>query len=124
MSKILIVDDDKVLLETLQETLLIHNFEVKVAKSGNQAIEILREYPANLVVTDMYMDNGGGQQLINWCQQNCPKLKILGMSGVNLNHAITALDFVEDLGYPTLTKPFSIIDFSNIVKGMLHNQFF
>ncbi len=124
MAKILIVEDDKLLLEVLVEVLTLNNFEVKSAYSGNQAIQILNNAPVDLVVTDMYMDDGGGQQLIKWCQQNYPKMKILGISGVNLDHAITALDFVEDLGYPTLTKPFSIIDFSNIVKGMLHNQFF
>ncbi|MCM8525705.1 MAG: response regulator [Lentisphaeraceae bacterium] len=124
MTRILLVDDDVSLLEVLQEGLINYNFDVMTAYSGNEAMNILNAGTFDLLITDMYMTDGGGQQLVEWCGQNKPKLKILGISGECLDHTITALDLVGDKGHPTMIKPFKITELVDVIKGILNNQFF
>ena len=77
MTRILLVDDDVSLLEVLQEGLVANGFDVMSAYSGNEAMNILTAGSFDLLITDMYMSDGGGQQLVSWCSENKPELKIL-----------------------------------------------
>lgn len=124
MTRVLLVDDDVNLAEVLHQGLVEFGFDVMVAYSGNEAMNVLNAGDFDILVTDMYMSDGGGQQLIGWCVENKKGLKILGISGERLDHTITALDMVEDLGHPTMTKPFTISELVAVLKGMLNNQFF
>ena len=69
------------------------------------------------------MENGGGQQLINWCKEHRSSLKVLAVSGEKLDHIISALEVVGDGGIPTMAKPFSLAKLLEVVQGMLNNQF-
>ncbi|MCM8542339.1 MAG: response regulator [Lentisphaeraceae bacterium] len=124
MTRILLVDDDVSLLEVLHEGLVHYNFDVMTAYSGNEAMNLLNAGSFDLLITDMYMIDGGGQQLVDWCGVNKPNLKILGISGECLDHVITALDIVGDKGHPTMAKPFKITELVDVIKGILNNQFF
>lgn len=62
MEKILIVDDDRILLKRIANALEKHpdKFEVFPAGDGDQAIAILRQEPISLVVTDIQMPRVNG----------------------------------------------------------------
>ena len=62
---ILLVDDEKRLLNRLG-SFLREEFEVEVlqAESGEQALELLKEHPVSLLVTDLRMPGMGGNRLI------------------------------------------------------------
>jgi CheY-like chemotaxis protein len=54
--RVLLVDDDATLLQTLQGIFLIHKFDVHTASSTQAAIDKLSERRFDLVVTDMRME--------------------------------------------------------------------
>lgn len=124
MTRILLVDDDLALLEVIQAGLKEHGFNVMTACSGNEALNILTDNSFDLLITDMYMTDGGGQQLVSWCGENKADLKILGISGECLDHVITALDIVGDKGHPTMPKPFRVSELVDVINGILNNQFY
>jgi DNA-binding response OmpR family regulator len=124
MVRVLLVDDDPALNELMAEGLIEMGFDVMTAFSGNDAMNVIAAGDFDIIVTDMYMPNGGGQQLIKWCREVKPKQKILAISGEMLDHVITALDLVENDGIPTMQKPFTIAELSEVLKGMSKNQFF
>lgn len=123
MSRVLLVDDDINLLDVMRIFLTQNDFAVTAASSGNEAIEILQDNSFDLLITDLYMENGGGQQLINWCKEHRSSLKVLAVSGEKLDHIISALEVVGDGGIPTMAKPFSLAKLLEVVQGMLNNQF-
>lgn len=61
---ILIVDDEPDVLFSLKG-LLRHDFELHTAESGEQALEILREHPIHVVMTDQRMPGMTGVELMN-----------------------------------------------------------
>jgi len=62
--KILLVEDTANLAEEIVEVLQWSGFEVKWASGGVMAIEMLKEYPAELVITDLLMPGMDGYELI------------------------------------------------------------
>lgn len=64
MKKILLVEDTANLAEEIVEVLQWSGYEVKWASGGAKALEMLKEYPAELIITDLLMPGMDGHDLI------------------------------------------------------------
>ena len=53
--QVLVVDDEPDNLEVVAETLEYKGAQVKTAPNGQVALEILKDFPANLILTDLSM---------------------------------------------------------------------
>ncbi|MBA1445683.1 MAG: response regulator [Chromatiales bacterium] len=69
-TKILLVDDDRLVLSTLGEGLRLAGYEVSEADSGETAIELCSKLHHNLVVLDMRMPGIDGIEVARWLRQN------------------------------------------------------
>lgn len=79
---ILIVDDEVELCDTMSLTFSIRGFEVISAYSGNQAIEILKTKPVDILLSDVRMADGSGLELVTWVHQSKLKIPVVAlMSG-------------------------------------------
>lgn len=66
MTKILVVDDERDILDEIEETLTEEGYEVICVAEVNAALEALRTHSdINLVVTDLKMPGKSGAELIN-----------------------------------------------------------
>ena len=61
--KLLIVDDEESITTLLSRFLKNSLHEVRTANSGYQALEIIREYPPDILITDIRMPNMNGVEL-------------------------------------------------------------
>ena len=75
--KILVVDDDPVLLELLELRLATEGFEVRAAASGEQALGLLPAFRPDLVITDMKMDGMDGLALFEAVHRSAPALPVI-----------------------------------------------
>lgn len=64
--KILIIDDEPDILELVSDELKYEGFEVMVASSGNEAVEILKQHQFEAVVSDFKMPNGNGRVVLDF----------------------------------------------------------
>jgi DNA-binding response OmpR family regulator len=64
MKRILVVEDDPRLCDVMRDFLIEDGYEVKTAHDGNQALDRLRETPADLMIVDINMPGLGGASLI------------------------------------------------------------
>ena len=60
MARILVVDDDKTIVEVLQGYLQQAGYEVLVAYDGNTAVHLLRNSRPNLLVLDLMLPDRDG----------------------------------------------------------------
>jgi CheY-like chemotaxis protein len=67
---VLIVDDSKDTRKVLCMALEISGYQVSVAESGMEALEILRQQPHDLLLTDLWMPNMDGAELVRLVRQN------------------------------------------------------
>lgn len=60
---ILVVDDETQITRVLRTTLSGHGYVVRTAGDGDEALEVMREWMPDLVITDLAMPNMGGLEL-------------------------------------------------------------
>lgn len=103
--RVLVVDDERAVRETLAAQLLESGFEVHTAEGGQEARSIIRRFPIDLMLTDLVMPAEEGIELIRDLRKRHPRLKIVAMSGA---FGAEVLDAAQRLGADAaLAKPVS-----------------
>lgn len=64
MTKVLLVEDEAALRETLEEILELNDFDVKIAESGEEALKVIETWIPDLIVSDIMMPGITGFDLI------------------------------------------------------------
>ena len=77
---ILVVDDNPAMAESLADILEAKGFSVSKAASGAEALEILRERPIDILLTDVKMPELDGLELFRETQSLYPKLITIFMT--------------------------------------------
>ena len=72
--KILIVDDEPNIIMSLEYTFKKNNFEVFIARDGQEALDILENQIPNIIILDVMMPNVDGYATLEQIKQN-EKLK-------------------------------------------------
>ena len=72
-ARVLIVDDDRIILESLGEFLRLEEYEVETATSFHAAIGALEREPADLVISDINMPGGNGFELRHVVRRRFPE---------------------------------------------------
>ena len=82
MKKLLVVDDEEDMVWTLQKNLRNSELDVDIlaAHSGEEALEILKEAPVDLVVTDIRMPGISGLDLLLTVKQDYPETGVIVMT--------------------------------------------
>ncbi|MBU0482507.1 MAG: response regulator [Proteobacteria bacterium] len=119
--KILLVDDDPVILEMLQTGLENEGYDLTVAENGKEALRLLLEKKFDLVVTDLKMEPIGGIQLLKEAKELCEDLTgvIIITGHADMNAAIEALRLGAD---DFITKPAKLEEISWRVEKFLVQQ--
>ena len=116
MARILIIEDEDMMLDVLQEMLEEAGYEVTRAFDGEEGVRLFHQQPADLVVTDIVMPRKDGVEVIWDLRAHYPDVKILAMTGYDAG----ALPIAEQLGVVcAITKPFKNQDFLKAVKDIL-----
>ena len=88
--KILIVDDEENVLRSLKRTLMDENYTMETAKNGHEALEKLKMFHADIVLSDYMMPGMNGLELIQQVKQLYPQaicILITGKSDVQITIA-------------------------------------
>jgi len=103
VARILIIDDDTTLRETMLMLLSEAGHGVVGAVDGLEGLQLFRAEPADLIITDLHMPSGG-LSTIKALRAEFPKLAIIAISGAGKSR----LEMARALGADrTLMKPFS-----------------
>jgi len=102
--RVLIIEDDKMLLEFLVENLSMNNYEVEAFDQPLEAIDYLEEHEVDLVLTDVKMDDMTGDEILTHVKEKYPKIGVIMMTSFgNITHAVRAL---QKGAFDYVTKPF------------------
>lgn len=81
MSLILLVDDHEPVCLMLEKMLRSMGHQAVVALNGRQALALQRENPADILLTDIFMPEMDGYELIQRFRRDYPAVKVIAMSG-------------------------------------------
>lgn len=86
MYNVLLVDDEPFITEGLSDAIDWSGFGLEVvgsAENGKQALELLRQVPTDILITDISMPVMDGLELIRQARELLPGLKVIILSGYN-----------------------------------------
>ena len=78
---VLFVDDDKIVLQSLERGLPDEPYNKLFAKSGQEALEILQKEEVHVIVTDMCMPEMSGLELLRIARKEYPDITGLILTG-------------------------------------------
>lgn len=106
LARILIIDDDPLVLDVFQQILEAAGHEIITATNGQDGLDIYNQSPTDLIITDMVMPIKDGLKMIMELEQNHPDVRIIAISGGGVIEPERYLSLAESIGTKkTLTKP-------------------
>lgn len=85
MQRVLIVDDERLVADTLALVFAKSGFEAKASYSADSAIEIAHQFHPNLLVCDITMPGKDGHALLDKFSEEFPSCRIMVLTGFYSN---------------------------------------
>jgi len=115
---ILVVDDDRSIRMMLEAGLTLNGFNVTTARNGREAIEAAKAIQFDGVVSDVYMPDGDGLDVVRELRSlsaTLPILLITAQGSVEM-----AVQAVEEGATDFLAKPFEVAAIAALLRRHLH----
>jgi putative two-component system response regulator len=120
VTRILIVDDEETIRLALRKFLRSRGYEVEIAGSGDQALELIEQAPFSLMLCDVRMPGMTGVQVVPQARQRDEDLAIIMLTAVN--DAATATEVLASGASDYLMKPVELADLQQAVDRALHKR--
>jgi len=119
MARILVIDDDSIIRETIKAILKDSNHDIVEAISGEEGLEFFRKEPADLVIVDLVLPGIGGLDVIKELKADYPDIRMIAMSG----YVPSQLPMADVLGVnQVFSKPFDTSKFLWAVQELVRAQ--
>ncbi len=118
MASILIIDDDPQIRSLFREILEQAGYDVLLASNGHDGIQLFRQTPADLVITDVFMPEIDGLELIMTLHHEAPTVPIIAFTGKSEGREY--LKVAKYLGaHHTMAKPIPATELIHAVQQHL-----
>ncbi len=112
---VLFVDDDEIILRSIKRGFLDEPYNQLLAKSGEEALDILQKEEVHVIVTDMRMPGMDGVELLKIVREKYPHIVRIILSGYADLSDLQA-EFSEQEIFKFITKPWKLEeDFKKVI---------
>lgn len=118
MKRILIVEDEEVAREVLVQALELLGYKTLAAENGRYAKQILKHKPVDLILTDIYMPEVDGLELLEYVRSNGYNLPVVLITGFDATEAHQALKKYDRTSL--LLKPFRLTTLKSVIESALN----
>jgi DNA-binding response OmpR family regulator len=120
LARILVIDDDREVRDSIGSYLRRAGHEVRVASNGREALNGVRKPDIDLVITDLNMPDVDGIEVINELRESTASAPVIAISGGGLIDKQLLLDNARMLGaVATLAKPFELSELDRAIRAAL-----
>jgi len=107
VANILIIDDQDAVRQSVRKILELEGHTVTESSSGQDGLSLIRSQTFDLLITDIFMPETDGLEVIQKLHQENPNLKILAITGGGTTGGFNFLPQAKAFGaHATLHKPF------------------
>ena len=120
MAKILIIDDERAIRNSMREILEFEGYQVETADSGKGGLELAAKQAFDLIFSDVKMPEVDGLEVLRKLQESeapCPVIMISGHSDIK-----TAVEALKTGAYDFITKPLDLPRLLNTTKNALEQK--
>jgi DNA-binding NtrC family response regulator len=114
VTKILIVDDEKIALKNLEHVMKKEGYEIVGTQSGQNALKLLESQQFDLVLTDLRMEKVDGMQILKRCRELYPDTEVIMITGYAT--LASAVESMKHGAFYYIAKPFKLEEVRKVVK--------
>ncbi|HDZ91473.1 MAG: sigma-54-dependent Fis family transcriptional regulator [Deltaproteobacteria bacterium] len=120
MPRILVVDDEEAMRESLNDWLKEDGYEVGLAAGGQEAIDMVRDDPWEIILLDLKMPGMDGLETLKHLKEVRPEAEILMMTAYAT--VDTAVQAMKEGAFDYLVKPFDPDEIEILIKKIVKHK--
>lgn len=117
---VMLVDDEEQAIEAMGDYLSELGYRITKATSGNSALALFEDDPCDILVTDIRMPDGDGEQLIKALRKYDPNLPVVVVTG-HIGTTETLEEEAEGRNFAMLKKPISLAEMVETLETLLQS---
>jgi len=118
--KILVVDDEPLIRESLYEILKIEGYSVFMAATGEEALDVLKGNEIDVIVSDYKLPQKSGLELLEDVKKDYPKTEVILITGYASIEI--AVESMKKGAYDYITKPINDNEIKIIINKVSEKQ--
>ena len=118
--KILVVDDEQIVRESLANWLKEDGYQVELAESGPQALERIQSASFHIVLLDLKMPEMNGIQVLQEIKKNFSEIEVIIMTAYGSIH--TAVEAIKEGAFDYIVKPFDPEEVGLLIRKILDHK--
>jgi len=119
-AKILVVDDERIICAGCEKILGEAGYQVKTTLSARKALEMLKEEPFDIVITDIKMPELSGIELLEIIRKEYPEITVIVITGYSTVE--TAVEAMKLGAFDYLPKPFTSDQVTLVIKRAVERK--
>jgi len=117
---ILVVDDEPLVRRSLSEFLTLEGYTVSVASNGKEALHMLKDYIADIIITDMKMPELDGLGLLREVKKDYPSSEVIFITGYGSIES--AVEAMKEGAFDYITKPIIDNEIRIVLQRLIKQQ--
>jgi DNA-binding NtrC family response regulator len=119
--RVLIIDDERPVLMTLEALLKRHGYHVDTAPTASQGLKLLRSKSSALVLLDLQLPDADGFETLEQIKTEVPGTPVIILTAHDSLH--NAIESIKRGAYHFISKPYAPEELLSLVEKALENQF-
>lgn len=119
-TKILIVDDETIMRESLAGWISRDDHEVDTASSGEKALEKLKDKKYDILLVDIKMEGISGLEVLKQVKEDDPDVAVIMITAYG--SIPTAIEAIKNGAYDYLLKPFEPAELGLLIERIIEHQ--
>jgi DNA-binding NtrC family response regulator len=120
MKRILIVDDEPLLLHGLGKALQADATEVVTVETGRAALKEVESSEFHLCFLDVFLPDMNGTEALQRIATLSPKTKVIMMTAGSITTSMK--EIIEKIAYMFITKPFDLLQIKMLAKRIIESS--
>jgi len=118
--RILVIDDEEIVLRSCRVVLQQEGYDVETRRSGQEGLDLLRDRPFDIVLCDLKMPRMSGLEVLRYIQENSPRISVVIITGYAT--VASAVEALKGGAADYITKPFSPEQLAAAVESVMSRR--
>jgi DNA-binding NtrC family response regulator len=119
--RVLIIDDERPVLMTLEALLTRHGYHVETAPTAAHGLKLIRSKPPTLVLLDLQLPDADGLETLDLIKTEVPQIQVIILTAHDSLH--NAIESIKRGAYHFISKPYAAEELLSLVEKALEKQF-
>ena len=119
--RVLIIDDERPVLMTLEALLKRHGYQVETAPTAAQGLKLLKSKSPTLVLLDLRLPDADGLEMLDRIKAELPDVQVIILTAHDSLH--NAIESIKRGAYHFISKPYAPEELLSLVEKALEKQF-